>query len=49
MKMAHERDMTFNQFIEEALRFALEEHKAGRLTKERAQKFVEDQDDYSEI
>jgi hypothetical protein len=27
MTMAHERDMTFNQFIEEALRHALEEHK----------------------
>lgn len=27
MKMAHERDMTFNQFVEEALRSAIEEHK----------------------
>ena len=27
MKMAHERDMTFNQFVEEALRAALEEAK----------------------
>lgn len=27
MTMAHERDMTFNQFIEEALRQAIEEHK----------------------
>jgi hypothetical protein len=27
MKMAHERDMTFNQFVEEALRQAIEEHK----------------------
>jgi hypothetical protein len=26
MKMAHERDMTFNQFVEEALRTAIEEH-----------------------
>lgn len=26
MKLAHERDMTFNQFIEEALRHAIEEH-----------------------
>jgi len=40
MKLAHERDMTFNAFVEEALRFAIEEHKAGRLTKEDAQKFV---------
>jgi hypothetical protein len=27
MMLAHERDMTFNQFIEEALRSAIEEHK----------------------
>jgi hypothetical protein len=27
MKMAHERDMTFNHFIEEALRSALEDYK----------------------
>lgn len=27
MKLAHERDMTFNQLVEEALRFAIEEHK----------------------
>lgn len=27
MKMAHERDMTFNEFVEEALRAAIEEHK----------------------
>jgi len=40
MKLAHERDMTFNAFVEEALRFAIEEHKAGRLTKEDAQQFI---------
>ena len=27
MKLAHERDMTFNAFVEEALRAAIEEHK----------------------
>jgi hypothetical protein len=27
MKLAHERDMTFNQLVEEALRTAIEEHK----------------------
>ena len=27
MTMAHERDMTFNQFVEEALRHAIEEYK----------------------
>jgi hypothetical protein len=26
MKLAHERDMTFNQFIEEALRAAIEDY-----------------------
>ena len=40
MKMAHERDMTFNEFVEDALRHALEEVEAGRLTKEDARKFV---------
>lgn len=37
MKMAHERDMTFNQFVEEALRQAIERHK------------LEDDTEYSEI
>jgi len=27
MKMAHDRDMTFNEFVEEALRHAINEHK----------------------
>jgi hypothetical protein len=40
MKMAHERDMTFNEFVEEALIHALEEVKAGRLTSEDAQRFI---------
>ena len=40
MKMAHERDMTFNELVEEALRHVLEEVEAGRITKESAQKFV---------
>jgi hypothetical protein len=40
MKLAHERDMTFNEFVEEALRHALEEVEAGRLTKEDAQRFI---------
>jgi hypothetical protein len=37
MKMAHERDMTFNELVEEALRNALVEIEAGRLTREDAQ------------
>lgn len=37
MKLAHERDMTFNEFVEEALRHVISEFEAGRLTKEDAQ------------
>jgi hypothetical protein len=40
MKMAHERDITFNELVEQALRTALEEIEAGRLTKEDAKRFV---------
>jgi hypothetical protein len=39
MKLAHERDMTFNELVEEALRHAIAEVEAGRLTKESAQKW----------
>jgi hypothetical protein len=41
MKLAHERDMTFNELVEEALRYAIAEVKAGHLTKEDAKKFVD--------
>ena len=44
MTMAHERDMTFNQFVEQALREAIENVKDGRLTKEDAQKWLADQE-----
>ena len=37
MKLAHERDITFNELVEEALRQAISEYEAGRLTKEDAQ------------
>jgi hypothetical protein len=47
MKMAHERDMTFNAFVEEALRHVLEEVEAGRFTKADAKKFIKE--NYSEI
>jgi len=40
MKMAHERDMTFNELVEEALRNAIEAVEDGRLTKEDARRFV---------
>lgn len=41
MTMAHERDMTFNQFVEEALRHAIEEAKRDpEGMKVRAQAFI---------
>jgi len=39
MKIAHNRDITFNELVEDALRHAISEYEAGRLTKEDAQKF----------
>jgi len=45
MKIAHERDITFNELVEEALRHAISEYDAGRLTKEDAQKWLEEQDE----
>jgi len=40
MKLAHERDMTFNELVEEALRHAIDEYQAGNLTKEDAKRFI---------
>ena len=37
MKIAHERDITFNELVEQALRHAISEYEAGRLTREDAQ------------
>jgi hypothetical protein len=45
MKLAHERDMTFNDFVEEALQHAIEEVKEGRLTKEDAQKWLKERNE----
>ena len=42
MKLAHERDMTFNQFVEEALRGFLIEVESGRFTKKDVQKFIKE-------
>jgi hypothetical protein len=39
MKIAHERDITFNELVEQALRNAISEYDAGRLTREDAQKW----------
>jgi hypothetical protein len=32
MKLAHERDITFNALVEEALRAAIEKHKLNEFT-----------------
>ena len=45
MKLAHERDITFNQLVEEALRHAIDEFEAGRLTPEDAQRFIRERDE----
>ena len=45
MKLAHERDITFNELVEEALRHTISEYETGRLTKEDAQKWLEEQDE----
>jgi len=47
MKLAHERDMTFNSFVEEALQHAIDEYESGRLTKADAKKFIKE--NYDEI
>lgn len=47
MKLAHEMDITFNQLVEDALRHAIAEFDAGRLTKEYAREFANEH--YSEI
>jgi hypothetical protein len=31
MKMAHDQDMTFNEFVEQALRAAIEQHKSDKF------------------
>ena len=46
MKMAHDRDITFNEFVEDALRNAIEEVRAGRLTKEHAESFLDQKVDF---
>jgi len=40
MKLAHERDVTFNELVEDALRHAIEEVEAGRLTKQDAKDWL---------
>ena len=41
MKLAHKLDITFNELVERALQNAIDEIKAGRLTKEDVQEFLE--------
>jgi len=46
MKIAHDRDITFNQLVEEALRAAIDDVNAGRLTKEHADSFFDQKVDF---
>jgi hypothetical protein len=45
MKLAHSMDITFNELVERALQNAVDEVKAGRLTKETAQEWLEEQNE----
>lgn len=45
MKLAHKMDITFNELVEQALRNAIDEVNAGRLTKEDAQKWLEERNE----
>jgi hypothetical protein len=42
MKVAHNRDITFNQLVEQALGWFIDEVKSGRITKEQAQNFIKE-------
>ena len=43
-KAAHEQNITFNEYVNNALRGLIDQVNSGDLTKEDAQKFLEDQD-----
>ena len=43
MKLAHSMDITFNELVEQALREAIDKVESGQLTKDDAQKWLEDQ------
>lgn len=47
MKLAHERDMTFNQLVEEAVLRMVSDVESGRFNKKDAKRFLEEK--YSEI
>jgi predicted nuclease with TOPRIM domain len=50
MKIAHDRDITFNELVEEALREAIEEHKRDpEAVKARAEQWKHSQEHYDEI
>jgi hypothetical protein len=42
MKVAHNRDITFNQLVEQALGWFIDEIESGRITKEQAQNFIKE-------
>jgi hypothetical protein len=43
-KAAHEQNITFNEYVNKALRGLIDQVNSGEITKEDAQKFLEDQD-----
>jgi len=43
-KAAHEQNITFNEYVNNALRGLIDQVNSGEITKEDAQKFLEDQD-----
>lgn len=45
MKLAHQMDISFNELVEQALQNAIDEVNAGRLTKEDAQKWLEERNE----
>ena len=49
MKLAHERDMTFNAFVEETLREAIDAVNNGQLTKETAHQWVDHEVDLDDV
>jgi len=49
MKLAHSMDITFNELVEQALKNAIDEVSAGRLTKEDARAFIAERDHEDQI
>jgi len=48
-RAAHEQNITFNQYVNDALRSLINQVESGEITREHAQRFVEQSNDYSKI